>query len=91
MTGRTGSGTIGIDVDGDVIQVRCTRRGFEVGLHDGRELDGVLRADAWVVLGIASGALTLDEADVRVAGDGDAVRAIVERRPPRTRDHRVRT
>jgi DNA-binding HxlR family transcriptional regulator len=80
LSGTRRAGTIGIDIDGYVIQVRRARRGVEVGPHDGRKLDAVLRADPWVVLGIASGALALDDAVVRIEGDHDAIRAIFERR-----------
>jgi DNA-binding HxlR family transcriptional regulator len=72
------SSTVGIAVDGGMVQVRATRSGIEVGQHDGRELDAVLRADASIVLGLAAGVLSLDEVDglVDVEGDQAAVRAI---------------
>jgi DNA-binding HxlR family transcriptional regulator len=75
-----GTGTIGISVDGAVLQVEATSRHVVVGPTDGRELDGVLHADAWTVLGLATGALTVDDARVRIDGDPDAVRAVLEPR-----------
>jgi DNA-binding HxlR family transcriptional regulator len=83
LAGRRAGGTIGIAVDGEILQVRATSRGVEVGPHDGSELLGVLHADPWVVLGLASGALTLNGARVDIDGDRDAVRAVFDR-PPST-------
>ena len=74
LAGRRAPGTIGIAVDGDVLRVRSTSRGIEVAIHDSSELAGVLHADAWVVLGVASGALTLDEGVAHIEGDRNAVR-----------------
>jgi DNA-binding HxlR family transcriptional regulator len=54
------SSTVGIAVDGGMVQVRATRSGVEVGLPDGRELDAVVSADAPIVLGLAAGMLALD-------------------------------
>lgn len=78
LTGRRAPHTIGVDVDGELLQVRATSRSVEVTRHDGRELEGVLHADAWTVLGLASGALTLDDAgaSILVDGDAEAVRAL---------------
>ena len=72
------STTVGIAVDHDVVQVRATRAGVDVRPHDGRDLDAVVRASAQVVLGLAAGALTLDDAAALVDVDGDdtAVRAL---------------
>ena len=63
--------TVGIAVDARLIQVTTTRAGTEVGPHDGRELDAVLRADPATVLGLAAGALTLDGARDQLHIDGD--------------------
>lgn len=70
--------TVGIAVGGQVLQVRATRSGIEVRPHDDRDLDAVVRADASIVLGLAAGALTLDDARglVDVEGDEAAVRAL---------------
>jgi DNA-binding HxlR family transcriptional regulator len=72
------SSTVGIDVDGQLLQVRATRTSTEVSPHDGRDLDAVVRADAAIVLGLAAGALTLDDTLelVDIEGDEAAVRAI---------------
>ncbi|NUR00714.1 MAG: helix-turn-helix transcriptional regulator [Streptomyces sp.] len=76
------SSTVGIEVDGQRLQVRATRSGMEVSPHDGRDLDAVVRADASIVLGLAAGALTFNEtlALVDIEGDEAAVRAVFNRR-----------
>ncbi|MDQ3757243.1 MAG: helix-turn-helix transcriptional regulator [Actinomycetota bacterium] len=81
LAGRQGRGAIGIAVDGEILQVRVTSSGVDVGHHDGRELLGVLHADPWVVLGLASGVLDLDGVSADIDGDRDAVRAVFERQP----------
>lgn len=68
--------TVGIAVDDRLVQVRATRSGIEVALHDGRDLDAVVCADPATVLGLAAGVLTLDQAAVEVDGDEAAVRAL---------------
>jgi DNA-binding HxlR family transcriptional regulator len=75
--------TVGIEVDDELVQLRATRSGIEVSVHDGRELDAVVRADAWTLLGLAAGVLALDKAPELVAIEGDeaAVRAIFAARP----------
>ncbi|MEV0405403.1 helix-turn-helix domain-containing protein [Actinoallomurus sp. NPDC050550] len=72
------SSTVGIAVDGRLLQVRVTRSGVDVSPHDGRDLDAVVRADASIVLGLAAGALTLDDTLelVDIEGDEAAVRAL---------------
>jgi DNA-binding HxlR family transcriptional regulator len=82
LTGRVAahrSSTVGIAVDDQLLQVRTTRSGTEVGPHDGRDLDAVVHADAPVVLGLAAGVLSLDDTRglVDIEGDESAVRAIV--------------
>ncbi|WP_284740346.1 winged helix-turn-helix transcriptional regulator [Amycolatopsis sp. RTGN1] len=74
--------TVGIAVDGELLQVRTTRSGIEVSRHDGRDLDAVVRADPSIVLGLTAGALTLDDTRGLVDIDGDeaAVRAIFNTR-----------
>jgi DNA-binding HxlR family transcriptional regulator len=78
------SSTVGIAVDGHLLQVRTTRSGIEVSPHDGRDLDAVVHADASIVLGLAAGVLSLDDARglVDIEGDDAAVRAIFN--PQRT-------
>jgi DNA-binding HxlR family transcriptional regulator len=72
------SSTVGIAVDGQLLQVRATRSAIEVSPHDGRDLDAVVRADPSIVLGLAAGVLALDDALglVDVEGDEGAVRAV---------------
>jgi DNA-binding HxlR family transcriptional regulator len=72
------SSTVGIAVDDRLLQVRTTRSGIDVSLHDGRDLDAVVRTDAAIVLGLAAGVLTLDDIPGLVDIDGDkaAVRAV---------------
>ncbi|MGI5350334.1 winged helix-turn-helix transcriptional regulator [Streptomyces sp. CA-250714] len=76
------SSTVGIEVDGQVLQVRATRSGVEVTPHDGRGLDAVVRADASIVLGLAAGVLTLDDTLglIDIEGDEAAVRAVFTHR-----------
>ncbi|MGI5284003.1 winged helix-turn-helix transcriptional regulator [Nonomuraea polychroma] len=72
------SSTVGIAVGGQLLQVQATPSGIEVSLHDGRDLDAVVHADASVVLGLAAGVLSLDDTLglVDVEGDEAAVRAV---------------
>ena len=72
------SSAVGIAVDGQLVEVRATRSGIAVSLHDGRDLDAVVRADAALVLGLAAGALPIDETLelVDIEGDEAAVRAV---------------
>ncbi|MGH3712266.1 MAG: winged helix-turn-helix transcriptional regulator [Micromonosporaceae bacterium] len=72
------SSTVGIAVDGQLLQVRATRSGIEVSPHDGGDLDAVVRADAAIVLGLAAGVLTLNDTRglVDIEGDEAAVRAV---------------
>ncbi|MEI8409126.1 MULTISPECIES: winged helix-turn-helix transcriptional regulator [unclassified Kribbella] len=77
------SSTVGIAVDGQLVEVRATRSGITVSLHDGRDLDAVVHADAALVLGLAAGALPIDEGLelVDIEGDEAAVRAVFRARP----------
>jgi DNA-binding HxlR family transcriptional regulator len=81
LGGRVAAGrpsTVGIAVDGGLVQVRATHSGTEVSLHDGRDLDAVVRADAAIVLGLAVGLLALDTVRglVEIEGDEAAVQAV---------------
>ncbi|AXB41372.1 winged helix-turn-helix transcriptional regulator [Amycolatopsis albispora] len=85
LTGKARkAATVGIEVDGQLLQVRTTRSGIEIGPRDDRELDAVVRADAAIVLGLAAGALTLDDVPglADIEGDEPAVRALFESRRP---------
>ncbi|MGY6652327.1 winged helix-turn-helix transcriptional regulator [Amycolatopsis sp. TRM77291] len=74
--------TIGIEVDGSLFRLRAAPGGTEVEKHDGGELDAVLRADAAIVLGLAAGALKLDDVAglVDIEGDEAAVRDLLQTR-----------
>ncbi|NKX90407.1 winged helix-turn-helix transcriptional regulator [Nocardia coubleae] len=69
--------TIGLEIEAEFFQLRGTRSGFEVGRHDGCELDAGVRADPGCLLGLAAGALTLDEARalrlIEIDGDESVV------------------
>lgn len=77
---RRASATVGLEIGGPAFQISATRSGFEVGPHDGRNLDATLRADPAYVLGIAAGALSLSDALaaglVEIGGDESVVRAV---------------
>ncbi len=72
--------TVGLEIGEQPLQLRATRSGFEVGPQDGRELDATVRADPVYVLGLAAGALTLDDARalgvVQIGGDEVVVRTV---------------
>jgi DNA-binding HxlR family transcriptional regulator len=73
--------TVGLQVgDEPLLQLRAARSGFEVGPHDGRELDATVRADPMCVLGLAAGALSLGDARalglVEIEGDESVVGAV---------------
>ncbi|MFI9531617.1 winged helix-turn-helix transcriptional regulator [Nocardia fusca] len=72
--------TIGLAIDTPPLQLCATRSGFEVGPHDGRDLDATVRADPASILGLAAGALTLSDARalglVEIDGDESLVRAV---------------
>jgi DNA-binding HxlR family transcriptional regulator len=74
------SATIGLEIGDPPLQLRATRSGFTVGPHDGRDLDATVRADPAYVLGLAAGALTLDDARalglVDIDGDESIVRTV---------------
>lgn len=73
LTGRNParSATVGIDLSGEVIQLQATASGVEVSLPDGSEFDAVVRADAAITLGLATGLLTLDDVATQLHIDGD--------------------
>lgn len=72
--------TIGLDIGDQPYQLRATPTGFEVGPHDSRALDATVRADPAYILGLAAGALTLDDARalglVEIDGDESMVRTV---------------
>jgi len=81
LAGKTATrrpSTVGIAVEGHLVQVRTTRSGTQVRPHDGRDLDAVVRAEAPIILGLAAGVLDLDDTRglVDIEGDEAAVRAV---------------
>ena len=75
------SATLGLDIGGDpLLQLRATRAGVEVNPHDGRDLDATIHAAPAYVLGLAAGALTLDDAQalglVEIDGDESVIRTV---------------
>ncbi|MFD2474930.1 winged helix-turn-helix transcriptional regulator [Amycolatopsis silviterrae] len=72
--------TVGLEIGGPLFQLRATRSGVEVGPHDGRDLDATVRAEPACVLGLAAGALALDDARalglIEIDGDESVVRAV---------------
>ncbi|MCG5430965.1 helix-turn-helix transcriptional regulator [Mycobacterium sp. MYCO198283] len=71
--------TIGLAVDGRVIQIHALQTGIELTPHDGRALDAIISTDAHVALGLAVGMLNLDQvrAMVNIEGDEAIVRDIL--------------
>lgn len=71
--------TVGLDV-GELLALRATRAGFEVGRHEAGDLDATIHAEPGYILGLAAGAITLDDARalglVEIDGDESAVRAV---------------
>jgi hypothetical protein len=67
---------VGIAVDGVMVQLHATDSGIDVDRPDGRQLDAVLTAEARLVLGLATGLLSLDDiaALVDITGDQSALR-----------------
>ncbi|WP_280305208.1 winged helix-turn-helix transcriptional regulator [Nocardia neocaledoniensis] len=74
------SATVGLELGDERLHLRGGPDGFEVGPHDGRDLDATVRAEPAAILGLAAGALTLDDARalgiLAVDGDEAVVRAI---------------
>lgn len=77
---------VGVDTGGQLVGLRATSAGIEVdGQGGGARHDAVVRAEPAVILGLAAGALTFDQADSLVTIDGDeqAARAAFGQNPPR--------
>lgn len=70
--------TLGLDVDGALLHLRFGRSGPEVTVADERAVDATVRTSAHLLLGLASGSLTIADAQawgaVDIEGDADAVR-----------------
>ncbi|GAB4586022.1 winged helix-turn-helix transcriptional regulator [Nocardia sp. IFM 10818] len=74
------SATIGLEIGGPLLQLRAVPAGFEVGPHDGGDLDAIVRTDPAYVLALSAGALTLGDALafglVEIDGDESIVRTV---------------
>lgn len=69
------SATVGFAVDDELIQLWTTPNGIEAGRHDGRALDAVVHAAPEIVLGLAAGALVVEETLAAIEIDGDRAAA----------------
>lgn len=64
--------SVGVEIDGQLVGLRATPAGVEVGsTEDGARYDTVVRGEPAVILGLAAGALTFDQAAGLVTVDGD--------------------
>lgn len=63
--------SVGLAVDGVMVQLRAAESGVDVGRPDGRELDAVLTAEGALVLGLSAGVLSLDDVRALIDVDGD--------------------
>lgn len=73
--------SIGLTGEDMALQLNASRAGFTVGTPDGRELAGTLHGAPEYILGLAAGALTIDDARalgvIEIDGDEAAVRSII--------------
>jgi len=71
---------VGISVDGEMIQLRATESGIDVGRPDGRALDAVLTAEGQLVLGLAAGLLSLADVAplVDISGEQSALKVFFD-------------
>ena len=69
---------IGLAIGEPALQLNASRSGFMVGLPDGRELAATLHAAPEYILGLAAGAITVDDGLVLIDGDEAVVRAIFD-------------
>lgn len=63
--------TVGVEVDGTIVTVHLDQSGAWVALDADRQVEPVLRAEPAVVLGLAAGALTVEQAVAAGAVCGD--------------------
>lgn len=63
--------TVGVEVDGTIVAVKIDRTGPRVALDD-QQVETVLRAEPSVVLGLAAGQLTVENAIATGPVRGDA-------------------
>ena len=73
--------SIGLTGEDMALQLNASRTGFTVGPPDGRALAATLRAAPEYILGLAAGALTIDDARaldlIEIDGDEAAVRSVI--------------
>lgn len=71
---------IGLQIGDASLELTATRAGFEVGPPNGSTPDATIGTDAACLLGLAAGALTLDDAQamglVEIGGDESVVRTV---------------
>lgn len=87
LAGKTSrwSATVGIEADNELIGLRATPTGIEVEREpDRQQCDALVRAEPSLILGLAAGALTFDQAaaDITIDGDEEAVRTAFDQRNP---------
>ncbi len=70
--------TVGVEVDGTMVTVHVDQTGPQVALDGDRQVETVLRAEPAVVLGLAAGALTVEQAIAAgvVRGDKNQLAAV---------------
>lgn len=79
------SSTVGLEMGDAHLQVRVSRSGVVVKPQDARAPDATLRAEPALILGLAAGALGLDDAralGLEIVGDESVVRAVFAVRGP---------
>jgi hypothetical protein len=85
LSGRTAKPAVelGIDVSGSSLALRVDQDGPHVSLQPDRRLDTTLEAEPEVVLGLAAGALTIDQAlsGASVHGDRGVLAAVLPGAP----------
>lgn len=71
---------VGLQIGEAALQLTATRAGFTVGPPDGRTPEATIRTEPACLLGLAAGALTLDDARamglVEIGGDESVVRTV---------------
>ena len=81
LSGRTAKPAVelGIDVSGSYLALRVDKDGPHVSLQPDRRFDTTLEAQPEIVLGLAAGALTIDQAlsGASVHGDRDVLAAVL--------------
>ncbi|WHU49312.1 helix-turn-helix domain-containing protein [Gordonia sp. L191] len=73
---------VGLDINGQIFDLRITNDGPTIARHDGHTLDATLRADPTIILGLAAGVIGIDDVRdaIEVDGDEGALRTVFARR-----------